>query len=448
MYKIFNKLKISIFFLFFSLSFLIYVIYKSEFFWEGIQREFYNKYYLISIIFIIFSSFTFYFKKSINQKILLIFFSVYMALFFLELYLSISLNQNSPSKILELKKGMYKSNTSKEYDTRNQVEIYEELKKVEKISIKLSPKDFLKNENNLIPLSGISNIKTIDCNENGYFSFYKSDRYGFNNNDYIWDKEIIDYVLIGDSFTQGACVNPEKNIAGNLSAISSKNVLNLGFAGNGPLLELATLKEYIEQVKVKKILWFYFEGNDNFDLSYEIKNKKLIKYLNEKNFDQKLYLKQKDIDKFINNEILKKVKFNRKREVSSEKKENFIFKLFKLFHLRDQIRKYLNENYSFKKKEFKKIMIQAKKITEENSAKIYFIYLPEYPRYKKLFYNNDNLKKIEEIIDEIGLTFINIDELVFKKNKNPLSLFPFKMHGHYNEKGYKIIANAIYSSLN
>ena len=350
MYKNFNKSKISIYFLFFSLSLLIYIIYKSEFFWGGTQREFYQKYYLISIIFIIFSAFTFYFKKSINQKILLATFSIFITLFFLELYLAISLNQNSPNKILNLKKEIYKSNTSKDYDTRNQVEIYEELKKVEKISIKLSPKDFLENEDNLIPLSGIANIKTIDCNENGYFSFYKSDRYGFNNNDYIWDKEIIDYVLIGDSFAQGACVNPDKNIAGNLSAISNKKVLNLGFAGNGPLLELATLKEYIKLVKVKKILWFYFEGNDNFDLSYEIKNKKLIKYLNEKNFDQKLHLKQKDIDKIINNEIFKKVEFNKKRGIFSEKKESFVFKLIKLFHLRDQVRKYLNENYSFKKK--------------------------------------------------------------------------------------------------
>ena len=68
----------------------------------------------------------------------------------------------------------------------------------------------MESENDLIPLSGISNIKTIDCNENGYFSFYNSDRYGFNNNDSVWDEKTIEYLLIGDSFTQGACVNPEK----------------------------------------------------------------------------------------------------------------------------------------------------------------------------------------------------------------------------------------------
>ena len=69
-----------------------------------------------------------------------------MSLFFLELYLSISLKLNSQNQILERKKQIYKLNTSKSYDTRNQVEIYEELKKFERISLKLSPKDFLESE--------------------------------------------------------------------------------------------------------------------------------------------------------------------------------------------------------------------------------------------------------------------------------------------------------------
>ena len=37
--------------------------------------------------------------------------------------------------------------------------------------------------NNLYPLSGISKKFTISCNELGFWSTYKSDRYGFNNPD-------------------------------------------------------------------------------------------------------------------------------------------------------------------------------------------------------------------------------------------------------------------------
>ena len=53
----------------------------------------------------------------------------------------------------------------------------------------------------------ISDSKTINCNENGYYSIYKSDRFGFNNPDLEWDKKDIEYLLIGDSFVHGACVN-------------------------------------------------------------------------------------------------------------------------------------------------------------------------------------------------------------------------------------------------
>ena len=40
-----------------------------------------------------------------------------------------------------------------------------------------------------------------------------SDRYGFNNPDYEWDKEKIDFLLVGDSFVHGACVNRPYDIA-------------------------------------------------------------------------------------------------------------------------------------------------------------------------------------------------------------------------------------------
>ena len=45
------------------------------------------------------------------------------------------------------------------------------------------------------PLSGIANRKTIHCNENGYYSIYQSDRYGFNNPDKEWDQKDIEFLL-------------------------------------------------------------------------------------------------------------------------------------------------------------------------------------------------------------------------------------------------------------
>ena len=107
---------------------------------------------------------------------------------------------------------------------------------------------------NIFPLSGISNSDTIYCNENGYFSIYQSDRYGFNNPNKEWDSIQIEYLLIGDSFTHGACINRPNDIASVLRTLSNKPVLNLGYAGNGLLIEYATLREYLPK-NVKNILW-------------------------------------------------------------------------------------------------------------------------------------------------------------------------------------------------
>ena len=35
---------------------------------------------------------------------------------------------------------------------------------------------------------------------------------------------------------------------------------------------------------------------------------------------------------------------------------------------------------------------------------------------------------------------------VFEKEKNPLTLFPFEMYGHYTVEGYKKVSEIIYKS--
>ena len=119
----------------------------------------------------------------------------------------------------------------------------------------------------------LSNRRTILCNEGGYTAIIDSDRYGFNNPDNEWDKKEIKYLLIGDSAVQGYCVNRPDDFASNLRKFTNKNegVLSLGFAGSGPLLELAILREYLPQVKTTNIVWIYAEGNDLHDLVKEQK---------------------------------------------------------------------------------------------------------------------------------------------------------------------------------
>ena len=93
--------------------------------------------------------------------------------------------------------------------------------------------------------STFSNSSIFTCNENGYYPIVNSDRYGFYNDNEVWEKPL-DIVFVGDSFTAGSCVNIEDNIVYNYKKnFQNKNILNLGTAGSFPLLDLLKLKEYI-----------------------------------------------------------------------------------------------------------------------------------------------------------------------------------------------------------
>ena len=60
-----------------------------------------------------------------------------------------------------------------------------------------------------------------------------------------WDEREIEYLLVGDSFALGQCVNRPNDISSVLRTLSNKSVLNLAYDGNGPLIEYATLREYL-----------------------------------------------------------------------------------------------------------------------------------------------------------------------------------------------------------
>ena len=51
---------------------------------------------------------------------------------------------------------------------------------------------------------------------------------------------------------------------------------------------------------------------------------------------------------------------------------------------------------------------------------------------------------VKNIVNELKIPFIDIHKEVFKKEQNPLKLFPFELFGHYNVDGYKKVAETIY----
>ena len=64
----------------------------------------------------------------------------------------------------------------------------------------------------------------------------------------------LDLALFGDSFVMGNCVNKPNDLKSNLKK-EFNSIINLSYSGNGPLLQFATLKEYLP-TGVEKVLFF------------------------------------------------------------------------------------------------------------------------------------------------------------------------------------------------
>ena len=106
---------------------------------------------------------------------------------------------------------------------------------------------------------------------------------------------------------------------------------------------------------------------------------------------------------------------------------------------------FINEKITFRP-ELVEILKLSNKLSKQNNSDFFFVYLPEFNRYKSKNYDLNNYQKIKSIVNYLEIPFIDIHEEVFEKEENPLKLFPFELHGHYTAEGYRKVAQAIYKS--
>lgn len=127
----------------------------------------------------------------------------------------------------------------------------------------------------LVPISGLDGVTTVNCNESGRWGTYVSDRHGFNNPDSVWTVPA-DAVILGDSFVMGQCVSQGEDIGTRLRQ-RGLGVVNLGYAGNGPAMVLATLREYARPLRPRIVIWTVFD-NDLFDVIGERTVPSIVRY--------------------------------------------------------------------------------------------------------------------------------------------------------------------------
>ena len=303
------------------------------------------------------------------------------------------------------------------------------------------------NGTNILPLTGIRNRVTVFCNE-GKYVIYESDRYGFHNPNRVWDSARVDIAALGDSQTHGACVPSEKNFVASIRR-HYPATLNLGVSGQGPLLMLATLKEYAQHVRPKKVLWFFFEGNDFTDLRTEKKFPLLMRYL-DRDFSQELLHLGPDIDR-----VLEEYTEQTKTEIDLKRLPGSLKTILKLSNVRQHLYGPGNNgsaDRSVNDDEIEligKILSEAKFTVEGWKGSLYFVYLPGRERYadwRRAGEDEKNRQRILRVARSIGLPVIDVRD-VFESQRDPLDLFSLRRFRHYNETGHRLIAKNVLESL-
>jgi len=430
----------------FSILLVVFAIYKIYNYSGYTSQRFYTIALFSGVMFAIFFGLGLK-RLSNNLKVNLsiVFFTVGITVYGFETYLELSKRgsgNTNKREVLALQMGV-------SYDKRNKIEVISDLTDSGTEAFpNVSPENLiasngLSSDNGPIyPLGTISNSTTINDNESGYYPIIETDEHGFNNPKGLYIKNNVDIILIGDSFTEGCCVHSDETISEKLRQLNF-NTISVGKGGNGPLVELATLKEYAEPLKPKIVVWLHYV-NDFNNLNTEMRSSILKKYLNEDNYSQNLIKRQEEIDAVLINYIQseqKKFK-NKKMEILE-----LIIKTIKL----SKLRKMINLQTALtpiSSLTFIDILKKSKQMVSNWGGKMYLVYLPEYTRYitkDELEHKNRNF--VMQTANELDIPFIDIQSEVFDFHPDVLSLFPFRVSGHYNAEGYKLVAETIQKRL-
>lgn len=291
-----------------------------------------------------------------------------------------------------------------------------------------------------VPVGGVSGVTTVMCREVGPYVTYLADRHGFNNPDSVWDKPV-DLLLIGDSFAQGQCVPPDAQMAARLRA-AIPGTITLGMGHEGPLLELAALKEFGPLLKPRVVVWVYFQGNDLIqDLQRERASPLLMRYL-EPGFSQDLPARQADIDAALRARLEGPSK---ERDIARIETMDTLLSVAKLRNLRRALGATRSQPMPDTAL-FARILMEAQRTVGGWGGVLYFVYLPSWPELMAPAPFDAALRdRVLAIARETGLDVIDLYEPMTAEG-DPSAFF-FYPGSHYGPEGQGAVAGAILETL-
>lgn len=402
------------------------------------------------------------------KKTLVLFLYLVFIIYSLEILTTVFLIQKNTVINVSNKREILAKKFDIEIDNRPYIKVFSELVKTNDLRhefrLNISSLDAYKSVlTNLkfIPLKGPINSNSLGqySNENGNYKIYKNDKYGFRNDNKIYDKKIIN-LIIGDSFAEGLPLEQNKNVSSILIDKFDLNTANFGIAGTSLISYYAVFKEYAKQIKPENVILFYYEGNDFLMLNSE-KNSFLSKYLKE-NFTQNLIKKNYEVNKslkILENYTQDKYSILMEKEIQKEKNLFNKEKMIDFLEIQN-LRSILNidlsvPDYSMETNLFKTIIRNINEQTQEWGGELILVYVPSWGRYNdKYKFEGNNAKYIFNLknllinyLKESSIKYIDLDK-EFTKSNNPSKYYNFDFYGHFNDEGYMLLSELINSKLN
>jgi len=299
---------------------------------------------------------------------------------------------------------------------------------------------FLKLVDDLPPLGANPYTDHYLCNEGYGLVKFKSDRFGFRNDDEIWDNINLlknKVLLVGDSYTHGSCVEKEDSIAGNING----NIFNVAMGGNDPHMYNSGVNVFTNHIEPETLVVVIYDNDFN------INNKKDLfdNIVSEQGYICGHEPCEKIVQTSISaHELIISLQKNVGVDVLLPQRENLMTRLIGYFQF-----VYLGRRINFIKKRYfsndltiilQKLALNSKKKCESVNCNLLFVYIPNSETHRPNILAKSNRESLFDFLKDHKIQYIDMNKYFEDFNRDDL----YAVQGsHLSPKGYKLVADKI-----
>jgi hypothetical protein len=344
----------------------------------------------------------------------------------------------------------------KPFDIRTVSEVVQELRAqgvdaLPRISRKWvsSPRARTELPSGFLPLSHASNATIVECNENGEYLIFRSDEFGFNNPSRLVASKQVDVAVVGESFALGYCLPAEESFVGRIRAIHPRTA-NFALAGTIPLMQLASLREYVEPLRPSLVLWTV--NPTEVHPQEESRDPILLQYLNP-SFSQNLMARQSEVDSVIRR-LVPPMTAETDEQLRAELQRARAWPYSRALFI-PQIRERLGPSVgagrwfgeSAHPAQFENVLKVAHAAVRQWHGKLLVVLLPTYgENVARQIAQSTTHTQLTKLLTGLGIEVID-GVALFEQQPDVAGLFNLRMNAHPNRQGHALLADRVLAAM-